>query len=117
MGEALGNIIPTIITHHIANISAKSTGVHGIGIELIAPATMSGMSGIDASIPAIWPIPCPARWSRYSHETALTPISDAMIGARSRSASPADDGFSAGTASLIGIPAIGSRQGGSGAGA
>ena len=59
MGEALGNIIPTIITHHIANISAKSTGVHGIGIELIAPATMSGMSGIDASIPAICAHPLP----------------------------------------------------------
>jgi hypothetical protein len=34
------------------------------------------MSGIDASIPAIWSIPCAVRWSRYSHETALTPISE-----------------------------------------
>ncbi len=43
MGAALGSIMPTIITHHITNISTKSAKVHGWKPRVIAIPAMSAM--------------------------------------------------------------------------
>lgn len=55
MGATDGVIMPTIITDHMANMNAKSTGPQALNAGRIAPA-IALMSIPPMSVSAMWPL-------------------------------------------------------------
>jgi hypothetical protein len=91
IGDALGNIMATIMIHHIKNIRDAYEGVHTAGrimaqcaIRIVFISIAGDVPGMDMVVisNAVMPMPAPARM--YIQESTMTVTRPVMTAVRSR---------------------------------